>query len=293
MNYLSKHKGSLCALSSGLLYGLVGYFGISIIIAGCSIYNMLFWRFFTASVIMLVVLLFSQKNQKIDISGALKSFLYGGLFYNVSAIIYFFASKYIGTGLAMVIFFTYPALVMVINWLLYKKRPAKAYFAAVAVIMVGLVLLADYNALAVNAVGIVLGVISAAAYAAYIVFSKKIDLSPGVSTLMVSAGCATACLFLAVADGSLFVPATGELWINILAISVICTVVPILVFLEALKSISSEKASILSVLEPVFVVLVGIVLLGELVSWIQIFGVAIVLGGALLSLLSNEKPKVM
>ena len=293
MNYLSKHKGSLCALSSGLLYGLVGYFGMSIIATGCSIYNMLFWRFLTASLIMLVVLLVAQKNQKIDLGGAGKSFLYGGAFYSVSTVIYFFASKYIGTGLAMVIFFTYPALVMVINWLLYKKRPAKAYFAAVAVIMAGLVLLADYNALAVNALGIVLGVVSAAAYAAYIVFSKKIALSPGVSTLMVSAGCATTCFVLALVDGSLVVPATGELWINIVAISVICTVVPILFLLEALKTISSEKASILSVLEPVFVVLAGIVLLGEQVSWIQIFGVVIVLGGALLSLLSNEKPKIV
>jgi drug/metabolite transporter (DMT)-like permease len=191
----------------------------------------------------------------------------------------------------MVIFFTYPALVMVINWLLYKRRPAKAYFAAVAVIMIGLVLLADYNALAVNAVGIVLGVISAAAYAAYIVFSKKIALPPAMSTLMVSAGCSMTCLVLALLDGSFVLPLTGELWINIVAISVICTVVPIVFLLEALKTISSEKASILSVLEPVFVVLAGIVLLGELVSWMQIFGVVIVLGGALVSLLSNEKPK--
>lgn len=293
MNYLSKHKGSLYALSSGLLYGLVGYFGMSIVIAGCSIYNMLFWRFFTASLIVLVVLIFVQKNQKIDVSGAVKSFIYGGAFYSVSTVVYFFASKYIGTGLAMVIFFTYPAFVMIINWLLYHKKPTKAYFAAVIVIMAGLVLLADFNAFAVNAVGIVLGVISALAYAAYIVFSKKIALSPGVSTFMVSAGCATTCLVLALMEGSFSVPATGNLWINIVAISIICTVVPILLLLEALKTISSDKASILSVLEPVFVVFAGIVLLGECVTWLQMFGVAIVLGGALLSLLSNEKPKTL
>lgn len=291
MNYLTKNKGVLYALSSGLLYGLVGYFGMNIIALGCSIYSMLFWRFFTASLIVLVTLFFLPKEVPVNFGDAGKSFFYGGVFYSISTVIYFFASKYVGTGLAMVIFFTYPALVMVINWFLYNKRPVKEYYIAIAVITAGLVLLADFNALAVNAMGIILGVISAAGYAAYIVFSKKINLPPVISTLMVSAGCATTCLILALIDGSFVIPSTHFAWINIAGISIICTVVPIILLLQALKVISSEKASILSVLEPVFVVLVGIVLLDEYVTWAQIFGVTIVLGGALLSLLSNEKSK--
>ena len=134
-----------------------------------------------------------------------------------------------------------------------------------------------------------LGVISAAGYAAYIVFSKKITLPPVISTLMVSAGCATTCFFLALIDGSFVIPSTQFAWGNIAGMSIICTVIPIILLLQALKIISSEKASILSVLEPVFVVLVGIVLLNEYVAWNQIIGVIIVLSGALLSLLSNEK----
>lgn len=290
MNYLTKNKGVLYALSSGLLYGLVGYFGMNIIASGCSIYSMLFWRFFAASLIILVSSFFvTGKYNRINLRDAGRIFFYGGVFYSISTVVYFFASKYVGTGLAMVILFTYPALVMMINWFLYSKRPATEYFIAIAVITVGLVLLADFNTLAVNAFGITLGVISAAGYAAYIVFSKKITLAPVISTLMVSAGCATICFFLALIDGSFVVPSTQFAWGNIAGMSIICTVIPIILLLQALKIISSEKASILSVLEPVFVVLVGIVLLNEYVAWNQIIGVIIVLSGALLSLLSNEK----
>ena len=54
------------------------------------------------------------------------------------------------------------------------------------------------------------------------------------------------------------------------------------------KYISSEKAAIVSVLEPVFVLLSGIILLGETVSVMQIFGTIIILSGAVITLFSKN-----
>jgi drug/metabolite transporter (DMT)-like permease len=57
-----------------------------------------------------------------------------------------------------------------------------------------------------------------------------------------------------------------------------------LLLLKALKYIDAEKAATLSVLEPVFVLIFGIILLDEKITFIQTIGTIIVLLGALMVL---------
>ena len=62
MNFLSKNQiGSIYAIVSGLCYGFMGYFGIRLIDSGLSLYNMLFWRFFIATLIILLVFIPKRK----------------------------------------------------------------------------------------------------------------------------------------------------------------------------------------------------------------------------------------
>ncbi|MCK8309404.1 hypothetical protein, partial [Erwinia amylovora] len=60
-------------------------------------------------------------------------FVAGALFYSGSAIFYFISCKYIGTGLSLVSFFTYPAFVMFLQWLFYRKKVTKVYHLAVLI----------------------------------------------------------------------------------------------------------------------------------------------------------------
>lgn len=288
MGFLSnKQHGALYAIASGLCYGLLGYFGISLMKNGLSVSNMLFWRFFIASLFMIIILL---PQYKIILDRPKESFkvaAYGIAFYSTSAIVYFIASKYIGTGLSMVIFFTYPAMVMLFNVIFYKTPMSRIYYFAFAMIVVGMVCLADLQECAFDIFGIGFGLLSAVFYSSYIIASKESKASPLVSTLMVSIGSGITCFVLSYMESSFFIPTSLHNWFNIAGIGIICTALPILLFLQALKYITSEKASILSVLEPVFVVIFGIILLDEKISTIQIIGVVIVLSGAVLSLFSK------
>jgi len=89
-------------------------------------------------------------------------------------------------------------------------------------------------------------------------------------------------------DASISIPYEISTWVNIFGMAFISTTLPILLLLEAMKYISSTKASILSVLEPVFVVIFGIILLDEQINLTQGFGVVIVLAGAMLTLKCKE-----
>lgn len=286
-----KYKGIIFALCSGLFFGLIGYFGISVIHSNISVYSMLFWRF-TVSGLFIALLLLPQlqtiNKTKQHPKELLKVVLYGVFFYGICSILYFLAAQYIGSGLAMVIFFTYPALVMLINKLYYKTSFSLVYGFSLLIIFIGMFLLIHGQYYSFKPVGILFSALSALFYASYIFASKKSPVSPLLSTMMLSLGCMITCFIAAEFDHSFFIPATLQDWFNIFGIGIICTALPILLLLKGLKHISATQASILSVLEPVFVVLFGIILLGEQVTFTQSLGVSVILAGSLLSLLNDS-----
>lgn len=289
MSFLTNQRqGALCAISSGLCYGFLGYFGISLINAGLSVSNMSFWRFFVATLVMFVILLPKYKMILQTHVNSLKMLLYGIAFYGTSTIAYFTSSQSIGTGAAMVILFTYPALIMLFNIIFHKTQLKKIYYFVFTILIGGIVCLIDTHNFTFNIFGIGLGMLSAFFYAFYMLASKKTTLPSSLSTLMVSAGCMIVCLITSCIDSSFFVPSGFNVWFHIISMALICTVLPILLLLQGLKYISTEKAAILSVLEPVFVVIFGILLLNENITNLKTIGMVMILFGASLILLWDK-----
>ncbi|MCP0913480.1 MULTISPECIES: DMT family transporter [Legionella] len=285
---IQQHRGNIYAILSGFLYGFLGYFGLSVMQAGISASTMLFWRFLISSVVIFLILLPSLKRIQDSWRDIGFAFLNGAAFYSFSTVLYFWSCTYIGSGLAMVIFFTYPGIVILCNFFAYGQKISPAYYVAMFLIFMGMLLFVDLHEMKLDFIGIILAVISAAFYAFYIFFSKKNIISANLSALMVSLGCMLSCLFLSLLNQSFSIPVAGDVWLNLLGIGILSTAFPILLLLYSLRYVSSEKASILSVLEPVFVVLCGVVLLGETLKPAHILGVVIVLGGALLTLFSDK-----
>lgn len=284
----TNRMGVLYVLLSGLFFGLLGYFGISAMNANLSVYNMLLWRFLVSSVFIFILIAPQIRLLTVNKAELLKVFFYGMAFYSTTAIFYFVASVRLGSGLAMVIFFTYPAFVILINMLLYRTRVSKIYLVALSIITFGMLLLMNAGFGKFNLQGILFSIFSALLYAVYVVVSKKSPVAPLPSTFALTIGCVVTCFLAAQADHSLKLPDTIKLWFNIGGIGIICTALPIFFLLKGLKYLSAAQASILSVLEPVFVVIFGIILLDERIDFTQTIGVIALLCGALLSLLNDK-----
>lgn len=252
---------------------------------------MLFWRFIVSSLFILVLLLPQLDTIVFAPYELVKVTFYGAAFYGSCSILYFLAAQYIGSGLAMVVFFTYPAIVMLINFLFYRLPINKIYYLALIIILGGLLCLVNGGQFRFDVLGLGLGILSALLYALYIIASKNSPVPPLVSTFWISIGSALTSLIASLIDNSFLVPLSFSIWFNIFGIGIICTALPILLLLKGLKHISSLQASILSVLEPVFVVIFGVILLDEKVNLTQMIGIVIILSGALLTLLSNRFEK--
>ncbi|MFI4983739.1 MAG: DMT family transporter, partial [Rickettsiales bacterium] len=251
---------------------------------------MLFWRFFIA-VVLLGVIIGATFNSiaKPNARDVIKVFLFGAAFYSLSSIAYFISSEYIGSGLAMVICYSaYPAMIIFLNWLLFRNKAPKAYYLVLVCICAGITLLANPGQFKVDVYGSFMGIISALFYAFYIVFSKKNELPPLLSSFVVSLGCMVTCFIFALVEGTLLVPTSTEVWLHLLGVGVICTALPILLLLQALKHINSDTASLLAVLEPVFVVIFGILLLGETLTLLQILGSVILIAGGIITITTKK-----
>ena len=282
-------KASCLVALSAILYGFLGYLGTRVLEQSMHINTMLCWRFIIAAVWLS---LFCLKNKFTQTSASFRHwevvfimFLLGAVGYAGSSGFYFVASQYTGTGLAMVIFFSYPVLVAAMSCLLRQQQFNYKLLIILAVMMLGLVLLNDSSAAHVNLFGIVAGLIAATCYAFYVVGSKHFSAQMDATFLamVVSLGSAMIFYLLALTSGEFFIPHQGDTWVYLLALGILATAIPIQLMLQGLKLISSLKASIISVLEPLVTLLVGIIMLHEGFTLLQALGGFLLLMGALVA----------
>lgn len=267
---------------SAILYGFMAFLGKHLIQANFSIQTMLFWRFFIAGLWMSLFAIFrKEKTFKgvINQRTLLLTFLIGAVCYAGTSGSYFVATQYTGTGIAMVIFFSYPLIVAIFAWLANRSNMNKYLFASLIAMAAGLYLLKGNVHENVNWLGILFALLSALLYAVYIFGSKWLTQSTRsrASTIIVCMGAALLFFILAIATHSFKVANTFELWLYLLAFGILATAIPIQLMLEGLRTINPVHASILSVLEPLVTVGLGILLLGEGLSELQIVGCIIIL----------------
>lgn len=288
MSTRSRRDGVWYVAISGVFFGLIGYFGLSVLHASWSVNALVFWRFLLAALLMFGVMLVQRTPWCWQARDLWRSFLHGLWLYGPSSILYFIAADKLGSGLSMVIFFTYPVFVMALNRYWFQMPISSKYYWALAVIFLGLACLLQSASLqSFQWQGMLISVLSAMIFAAYMALNHDNQLPASVDTCLMSLGAALSGGIAACFQHDFMIPTTLEVGMNLLGIAAVCTAIPILLLLKGLKNIGAMEASILSVLEPVVVVFFGVVLLGETVSMQQIMGSVVLLLGALLALLSS------
>jgi drug/metabolite transporter (DMT)-like permease len=291
-------KGTILVALSGVLYGTIGYFGTGLFHAGLSVIDLLFWRFLSS--VLWLMLFGGLASRSLDIWRGFSRyewqtlglfFVLGAICYGGGTVLYFQSSFLIGTGLAMVLFFTYPLLVVAYSALSQRRWPAGVTWLSLLLIIIGCMMIGCGDIGQVNWEGIILAVISGMAYGVYILASK--DRASVVSPLLATF---TVCLgnvvgfwaYILVTNQVLYWPQNSSVIWNIALFGLIGTVLPILLLLQGVKLVSATKTAIISVLEPVTVLLVGVWFLNEPVSWIQGIGAVVILSSALVIQLARE-----
>lgn len=287
------HAALLVTLSA-ILYGFLGYFGASLLNLHFSISTMLFWRFAIAAVWMLLSMTL-RKERLLYLSSVDKFHILflvlSSICYSIACTFYFMASKLTGTGIAMVIYFAYPMFVVLMVMMKEKKLIDKNTFFSLCLIILGLFFLkGSTEHHLVSKYGVFFALTSAFFFAGYVYCSKFIShtFSSHFLTFIVCFSNAAYFLVYSLLSHSFYLPDSSKMWFFICALGVIATALPIQLMLQGLKILSASKASILSALEPTVTLFVGMLLLNEYVSGLQMIGAMFILFSAVYIQFSNQ-----
>ena len=286
--------GFIYVILAGMGFGFLGIFGRLAFKSGLNVEILLSLRFILAALILFIYISISNKKQlHLSKKQIFISLLLGSLGYASFSTLYFMSLEGLSAALASLLLFTFPIWVNLINVLFFKEKLDLKHFMSLFIACVGLTLLVWGPVFFESMSYIFYALTAAIGYAFYVIISEKAQKNtPAISSsLYVITGAAIMLTFLGGVQGKITTQSFGlvnhQQWLYILGLSLVCTIFPIIFFLLGLQRISSSKASIIVMVEPVVATLAGWMILNEKLSHQQILGVILVLAALYL----NQKPQ--
>jgi drug/metabolite transporter (DMT)-like permease len=206
--------------------------------------------------------------------------------YYLASFLDFAGLQYISASLERLILYLNPTLVMLLGWVLFRRRVTRGQLAAFAVSYLGILVVFGAE-LRLEGADVLLGSAlvlgSALSYAVYLVYSGQevqrlgsLRLT-GLATSVACLLCIVQYLVLRPVGTALALPA-AVWWLSVLN-AVACTFAPVLMVMMAIERVGASVTAQAGLVGPVFTILLGVLLLDEpLTAWV-VLGTALVLAG--------------
>ena len=205
--------------------------------------------------------------------------------YYLASFLDFAGLAYISAGLERLILYLNPTLVLLLGWVLYKRKVGAVQALAMAISYAG-VLLVFAHEVSLEGSEVALGTLlvfgSAVSYAVYLTQSG--ELVPRLGSLrLVGLATSVACLlcllqFVLLRPLSAAVVAPEVIWLSLLN-ATLCTAVPVLMVMMAIERIGAGLAAQTGMIGPMSTILMGVWLLDERLNAWVVAGTVLVLGG--------------
>jgi drug/metabolite transporter (DMT)-like permease len=214
---------------------------------------------------------------------------------------YFSAMQRIPVGVALLVQYLAPVLLVLGIWLRTRRRPAAIVLIGTGVAMLGLLLVVDLTGATFDPLGIAFALCAAVCAAAYFVIAERAgdDLPPLalaaggliVGALLMGLLCLTGVLPFVAPPVSTSVLGTVVPWFASVAwVVVVATALGYALGVQAVPRIGARLASFVGLTEVLFAVLFAWLLLGETPSVVQAVGGVLILAGVVLVRLDKAAP---
>lgn len=189
---------------------------------------------------------------------------------------YFKAIAISGVGVATVLQYVAPTLLIIYLFLRYFKKPTPAEFCCVLLALTGTICIVSQEGLdisTINGDALFWGLISSASICVYtlqpIELLKKYSTTSIVGFAMFICGILSFAMFQQIDSEAIW---DGMTWLGLFTIIILGTVVSFNAYIEGVRRIGAIQGSILSSLEPISAALFGWALLGNEFTLVGIFG---------------------
>jgi drug/metabolite transporter (DMT)-like permease len=219
-----------------------------------------------------------------------------GAIFAADLIFWNYSIKAVGAGLATVLGNLQVVLVALLAWAALGERPATRTLVSIPIALTGVVLISGVIGAGAYGedplLGVVYGVLTAIAYALFLLILRQAGSSerpPAGPLFDATLSAAVFCAIAGVAIGDIdWAPdAESQAWLVLLALS--SQVLGWMLISVSLPRLPAALTSIVLMVQPATSVVLGVVLLDEAPSAVQLSGVAIVLGAVAFATLGSRQ----
>ena len=276
-----KHSSRLMLICAMAMFGTLAPFvrRIGVSSAELALYRALL----AASLIGCFLLATKRKLSVKHLKKELLLLMCSGACMAVNWILLFEAYKYTTVAIATLSYYFAPVLVTVASSFLFREKLGKKQILCFVMSTLGLVIvtgITDLGSGSNNTVGILFGLGAAVLYAGCILLNKFIKGVGGIERTFLQFLAAIAVMIPYVAfTGGITVgvlDSTG--WICLLIVGLIHTGITYCMYFSAVEHIPGQEVAILSYIDPLVAIVVGVLVLGEPLTVPQLIGGAMILG---------------
>ena len=241
----------------------------------------------TAS-LLLIARLMGHRIALDRLRASLRPLLLSGIALGVNWIFSFAAYKFADVSIVTLCLYTYPVFLMVFSPILFRERISASSLVCLAACMVGMLLSSGVLSQTLSqetAYGIVLSLIAAVFAAAVILSVKLLDRVDALDITIVQLGTVTVVLipYGLLTGAFASVRSDGRSALLLLAAGVVQTGIAYYLQFSAVKRLKGQLTAILSYIDPLVAVVLSMLVLGERMDAIQLFGAVLILGSTLVN----------
>ncbi len=267
-----------------ILIGVVGYSCFPILVkwiqeSGIQPLDIAIWRF-TLAFPVIWALIFALRLPPPDEPLPRRGLILLGALLAMGALTAFIGLQYLPAGIFTLLFFSHPAMIVVINLLRGERLPLQTWLA-LGLVLLGIVLIVpqdDVSAGNQAALGVLLAFVNALLIALYFLLNNHLvrgNQAARRASAWTLTGTFISVWLLALLRG-VSPPPDLRTWLLLIVLATFSTVMPVFLFTLAIERLGASRAAIFSTIEPVGTAVLGAVLLGERMGAIQVLGGALI-----------------
>lgn len=275
-------KGYIFVLISAVIYGCMPLMAKYIYADGVNPLTLVFLRNFLALPSLAILALIKDKTLKIPLKVLPPISLVSFLGCTITPILLFSSYNYLPSGTATVFHFIYPAVVVICELLIFKKKAGLGNVLGVILCIAGISCFYTPGQVP-DFTGSLLALGSGVLFASYILSLSFFKENMGTGFLFsfyIALASTVFTFIIGISTNSIALPSSINGWLLCILFANLVTTGAVVLFQQGAFIIGGEKASILSSIEPATSVIVGAIVFFEPMSIPVIIGSILVIGAS-------------
>jgi len=249
----------------------------------------IWWRSLFAAILLGAFCWYKKIDFKISTKRDRTTIVLSGLLFGAHWVTYFYSLQLSNVAIALLSVFTYPIITALLEPLFFKTKLNLKHVFLGFVVLIGIYLLMpELNIENDYTKGVLFGVFSALVYAIRnILLKKKITQYHG-SMLMFYQMIIISLFLSPVLFVFEFNPSIND-WMTLVILALVTTAIGHTLFVMSFKNFSIGTVSIMSSIQPIYGILLGVLLLKEMPSQTTIIGGALILATVVVESIQSQK----